>query len=126
MTPDIPELRKQVTRVAIARYAAASGDYNPLHLDEEHARRTGLPSVIAHGLLSFGYAGQLLTDWCGGDPARVRRMRLRFLKPVFPNDELIARGAVTAQTPHGLEVSIEIVRGSEVVAAGDATVAPFQ
>jgi acyl dehydratase len=126
MTADPAPLRKRVTRVNIARYAAASGDFNAQHLDEEHAHRIGLPSVIAHGLLTFGYAGQLLTDWCDGDPERVRRMRLRFLKPVFPNDELEVRGHVTGNSPDGVEVAIEIARGDENVAAGDATVAPFE
>ena len=65
---------KGVSHVQIAQYAAATGDFNPLHFDEEHARRAGLPGVIGHGLLTFGFGSQAVTDWCGGNPDRVRSL----------------------------------------------------
>jgi acyl dehydratase len=82
-----------------------------------------MPGAIAHGLLSFGYVGQLLTDWCDGDPGRVRRMRLRFLRPVRPGDSLEVRGRVTGVDGAGCRVDIEVLHDDAVVAHGDATVA---
>ena len=75
-----------VTRVMIARYACAIGDFNPVHVDDDFARRAGLPSVIAHGPLT----GALLIDAllrAGAAPA-TRGLDLRFREPVFPGDTL--------------------------------------
>jgi len=77
-----------VTRVMIARYACAIGDFNPVHVDDDFARRAGLPSVIAHGPLT----GALLIDAllrAGAAPA-TRGLDLRFREPVFPGDTLEA------------------------------------
>lgn len=117
-----PPLVKRVSRVGIARYAAATGDYNAQHLDEEHARRIGLPGVIAHGMLSFGFVGQLLTTWCDGDPGRVEGVRLRFRCPVFPGDELTV--ALTDPRPVGSSVLVDVrvTRGGEQVVVGSARV----
>src|SRR5882762_3641837 len=101
-------LRKQVDRVSIARYAAASGDFNPLHLDDDHARRQGMPGVIAHGLLTFGWVGQLLTDYCNGDPGRIRSMRVRFVKPVLPGDRIEVRGTISDEANDTTVLAIEV------------------
>src|SRR3989442_15773704 len=61
----LPELRKTVTVEQIRAYAEASGDRNPIHLDEVFARSVGLPGVIAHGLLTMAFGAQLVTDWLG-------------------------------------------------------------
>jgi len=77
-----------VTRVMIARYACAVGDFNPVHLDDDFARRAGLPSVIAHGPLT----GALLLHAAfraAGAP-RSGRLDLRLREPVFPGDHLTA------------------------------------
>jgi acyl dehydratase len=115
-------LNKRVDRVSIARYAAASGDFNPLHLDDDHARRQGLPSVIAHGLLTFGWVGHFLTDYCDGDPGRVHSMRIRFLKPVLPGEEIEVRGTITDEAGDSTTLAIEVARGDEIVASGSALV----
>jgi acyl dehydratase len=115
-------LNKRVDRVSIARYAAASGDFNPLHLDDDHARRQGLPSVIAHGLLTFGWVGHFLTDCCDGDPGRVRSMRIRFLKPVLPGEEIEVRGTITDEAADSTTLAIEVARGDDIVASGSALV----
>src|SRR5258706_15400758 len=116
MTPT--PLTKQVDRVSIARYAAASGDFNPLHLDDDHARRQGMPGVIAHGLLTFGWVGQFLTDYCDGDPGRLRSMRIRFLRPVMPGDQIEVRGTIADDASDAAVLTIEVVRGDELVASG--------
>jgi acyl dehydratase len=71
------------------RYAEASGDHNPIHLDEGVARAVGLPGRINHGLGSLSLvAGGLVGSLAGGDPTRLRRLAVRFTGVVFPGDDL--------------------------------------
>lgn len=92
----LPELVKgPITKDDLKRYGAASGDPNPIHLDDDFARQAGYPGVFAHGMLSMGYLGEFLVR-AGGSPASVRRFRARFAKLTWPGDRVICRGAVTA------------------------------
>jgi acyl dehydratase len=91
----LPALRKEpITREHLRRYAAASGDHNPIHLDDDFAKSAGYPSVFAHGMLSMGYLGEFLAQ-AGGTPAAIRKFRTRFAKLTWPGDELTCRGTVT-------------------------------
>jgi acyl dehydratase len=75
-----------------SRYAAAGGDHNPIHLDEAVARMVGLPGVINHGLGTLSLVtGGLVEHRAGSDPARVRRVKVRFTDVVFPGSELTTR-----------------------------------
>ncbi|MFX0182134.1 MAG: MaoC/PaaZ C-terminal domain-containing protein [Candidatus Hodarchaeota archaeon] len=75
------------------RYAEASGDKNPLHLDKDFAQAVGLPDVILHGLCTMAIATQAIIDHlASGDPTKVRRVKTRFSKPVFMNDILTTEG----------------------------------
>ena len=66
-----------------------SGDYNPLHADPEVAKAAGFPRPILHGLCTYGVAGHaLLRMLCGYEPARLRRMDVRFSSPVFPGETI--------------------------------------
>jgi acyl dehydratase len=77
-----------ITRENLIRYAGASGDFNPIHWNERVATSVGLPNVIAHGMLTMGLAGRLLTDWLG-DPAAVVEYGVRFARPVVvPDDDI--------------------------------------
>lgn len=79
-----------VTRVMIARYAGAVGDFNPIHVDEEFAKSLGLPSVIAHGPLTLALALDEVVDQLG---ARcVRSFSARLSSPVFPGDQIKLTG----------------------------------
>src|SRR5439155_753617 len=71
------ERRVTFTREQIADYAKASGDQNPIHLDNDFARSVGLPGVIAHGMLQMGIAATVASEAAGG-PGRLRRMSVRF------------------------------------------------
>lgn len=72
-----------------ARYAAASLDDNPIHLDEEIAKSAGHPSVILHGLCTMAFAANALVEGpCDGNPDRLDRLKVRFSKPVLPGWEL--------------------------------------
>ena len=90
---DLPPLSKPATdRVQIARYAAASNDFNRLHLDEPFAHALGFPGLFAPGMLAMGFVGQLLTAWLRR--GHVRRLAARFVKIVWPGDELSCRGRI--------------------------------
>jgi acyl dehydratase len=73
------------TREQIAAYAEASGDHNPIHLDDAFARSVGLPGVIAHGMLQMSIAGVVAAEAAGG-PSRLRRLYCRFAGMVVPGD----------------------------------------
>ena len=74
------------------RYAEASGDHNPIHLDENVARMAGLPGIINHGMCTMAIAVKgAVNGLAGGDPTRIRRVGVRFSKPVFPGQELTTR-----------------------------------
>jgi acyl dehydratase len=63
------------------RYAGASGDFNPIHYRDDFARSVGLPGVLAHGMLTMGFAVQPVVEWLG-DPGRVLDYQVRFTRPV--------------------------------------------
>jgi acyl dehydratase len=96
----VGDVREQVlvddlTRTQIVQYAGASGDYNPLHSDDVYAREiAGYPGVFAHGMLTMGITGRLLTDWLGD--GCLLEYGVRFVRQVWPGDALTARGEVTA------------------------------
>lgn len=74
------------------RYAAASGDHNPIHLDDAAARAAGLPGVILHGMSTMAIGCTVAVNGlCGGDAGRLRRMRVRFSRPVQPGCRVVYR-----------------------------------
>ena len=76
-------------------YAGASGDYNPLHSDEKFAREVaGYPGIFAHGMLTMGMTGRVVTDWF--DVGRVTKYGVRFVRQVWPGDTLTATAVVDA------------------------------
>jgi acyl dehydratase len=91
---ELPALAKTpIDRVQLARYAGASGDFNPIHVDETYAKSIGMPSVYAPGMLVVGFLGQLVSDWARG--AQLRRYGVRFIKMVWPGDTVVCKGRVT-------------------------------
>jgi len=86
---------ENLTRTQIVQYAGASGDYNPLHTDEVFATQVaGYPSVFAHGMLTMGMTGKMLTDYLGD--GRLTQFGGRFTSQVWPGDTLSATATVTA------------------------------
>jgi len=84
-----------LTRTQIVQYAGASGDYNPLHTDEIFATQVaGYPAVFAHGMLTMGLTGRMLTDWVGD--GRLVSFGVRFKRQVWPGDTLTATATVEA------------------------------
>jgi acyl dehydratase len=77
----LPPQTFTLRRESMVAYANASGDHNPIHLDEAWAKQVGLPDVIAHGMLTMGIAVRVVTDWLG-DPGAVTSYGVRFTRPV--------------------------------------------
>ncbi|MBA3749215.1 MAG: hypothetical protein H0W96_17225 [Solirubrobacterales bacterium] len=75
------------------RYAGASGDFNPIHIDEDFARAVGLPGRILHGLYTMAQVARALTD-AGGGPASLRRLSVQFRGMGVPESELTITGSV--------------------------------
>jgi acyl dehydratase len=93
-----------LTRTQIVQYAGASGDYNPLHSDEIFATQVaGFPSVFAHGMLTMGLTGKMVTNYVGD--GRLRSFGGRFQAQVWPGDTLTARAEVVdVRTDDGVGV----------------------
>jgi 3-hydroxybutyryl-CoA dehydratase len=97
-------------------YAGASGDFNPIHIDSEAAKAAGLGGVILQGLCTLGWAVEAVAVFVG-DPGRIRRVRVRFSKPVRPEDTVTFQGRVTAVQDGKLtaEISATNQRGEDVL-----------
>ena len=86
-------LVEDLKRTQIVQYAGASGDYNPLHTDEIYAIKVaGYPSVFAHGMLTMGMTGRMLTNYVGD--VRLAKFGVRFTSQVWPGDTLNATATV--------------------------------
>jgi acyl dehydratase len=88
-----PFVDAPLTRTDFVRYQGASGDMNPIHHDDDFARRAGYPSVFAPGMFAAGVLGMFLTEWLG--PANVRRIKVRFREQAWPGDVLTYTAHVT-------------------------------
>jgi len=92
----VAERAFELTRDSLVRYAGASGDFNPIHYRDDVAASVGLPGVLAHGMLTMGFAVQPVVDWVG-DPARVTDYQVRFTRPVVVDPEQGAEVTVVAK-----------------------------
>jgi acyl dehydratase len=126
---ELPALAKApIDRVQLSRYAGASGDFNPVHVDEVYAKSVGLPSVYAPGMLVMGMLGQLISDWARG--GQMRRYHVRFIKMVWPGDTVVCKGRVSDRHGEGgryfveVELWAENQRG-ELVMKGNSTLQLF-
>jgi acyl dehydratase len=122
---EVLDLAVTHTREQIKAYADASGDQNPIHQDDAIARSVGLPGVIAHGMLNYGLLSRALTDWLG-DPARLRRLTVRFSNMVQPGDTVRCRGRVKSVAGDGrsaiLDVWMENQRADKVLSHAEALI----
>ena len=114
---------ENLERRDFVKYAGASGDFNPIHYDEPHARAAGHDGVFAQGMLTAGVAAHAVADWFG--LANVRRFSVRFQAQVWPGDTVTAVGEVTEITTESeravveAEVHVENQDG-DVVLSGEA------
>lgn len=116
---------ENISRTRLVMYAGASGDYNPLHTDEVYVTKVaGYPTVFAHGMLSMGATGKLLTDWVGD--GRLTKYGVRFVNQVWPGDTLTATATVDAvrdeDGQHFADFSVTTVnQDGKPVVTGSAT-----
>lgn len=83
---ELPGLMARITRAGLVRYAGASLDFNPIHWNERFAKEVGLDDVIAHGMLTMGLGGRMVTDWLE-DPGKLLDYGVRFTRPVVVPDD---------------------------------------
>jgi len=97
-----PLAKPPITQEQLNRYADASGDHNPIHLDEEAAHRVGLDSVIAHGMLSMAFLGQFIDSHIADVPgAYIEQLQARFVNMVRPGDTITCHGIVKERASTG-------------------------
>jgi acyl dehydratase len=92
----VAEKTYQLSRDTLVRYAGASGDFNPIHYRDDFATSVGLPGVIAHGMLTMGFAVQPVVDWIG-DPGKIVDYQVKFTRPVPVDAEAGATVTVVAK-----------------------------
>ncbi|HEY7521824.1 MAG TPA: MaoC/PaaZ C-terminal domain-containing protein [Methylomirabilota bacterium] len=121
-----PLVKGPIAQIQLTRYAGASGDFNPIHQDDEFAKAAGMGGVFGHGMLSMGFVAQAVTDWAGA--GRVRKIGVRFAALVRLKDVVTCRGRVIATSQKNgvnlveLDIWAENGKGEKVV-TGKATVA---
>ena len=91
----IPELKVTPDKYLPHRYAGASGDFNPIHIDPEFAKQVGLPGNILHGLYSMAQVARANAAAAGGDPRKLKRLAVQFRGMGFPEQEITVSGTVS-------------------------------
>ena len=107
----IPELRVTPDKYIPHRYAGASGDFNPIHIDQEFAKGVGLPSTILHGLYSMAQVARAQTAAAGGDPSKLKRLTVQFRGMGFPEQEIVVTGTVREVRDGRAVVDTEAAQG---------------
>jgi len=100
-----PFVVEDLTRTDLVRYAGASGDFNPIHHDENFARAAGNPTVFGHGMLTAGLLARCITDFVGA--GNLRRYKVRFATRVWPGDTITCAGRVTRRYDEAGEARID-------------------
>jgi len=101
----IPELRVTPDKYLPHRYAGASGDFNPIHIDREFAQQVGLPSNILHGLYSMAQVARAVTGSAGGDPRTLKRLSVQFRGMGLPEQEIVVTGSSNEEGVIALEAA---------------------
>ena len=96
-----------LTRTDIVRYQGASGDFNPIHHDDDFAQSAGYPAAFSVGMLQAGILASYATDWLG--PRNVRAFGVQFREQVWPGDRLVCSGTVVARDDAARTVDLELV-----------------
>jgi 3-hydroxybutyryl-CoA dehydratase len=103
----VPELKVTPDKYLPHRYAGASGDFNPIHIDAEFAKAVGLPNNILHGLYSMGLVARANTALADGDPRALKRLSVQFRGMGAPEQEIVVTG--TVKSVDGDRVTVDTV-----------------
>jgi acyl dehydratase len=104
-TEPVGEAKQHVDADQTVRYAEPSGDHNPIHLDEDFARAVGLPGIINHGLCTMAFVSHAVIGVAGADPRTLKRLAVRFAKPVRPGQDISTRVWGTGAGAFGFETA---------------------
>jgi len=117
------EMKQFVDKYRPIYYAGASGDFNLIHIDPEFGKSVGLGGNILQGLCTMAYSAHLFTDWAN-DPAKLKRLKVRFKRPVRPEDDvtIIAEVASLEGDSAVLSLVAKNQKGEEVLTNSEATV----
>ena len=119
----IPEFRVTPDKYLPHRYAGASGDFNPIHIDREFAAQVGLPTNILHGLYSMAQVARANAEVAGGDPRKLKRLSVQFRGMGLPETEMVVTG--TVKEVRGDRVVIDTVAeqdGNKIIRNAEAEV----
>jgi acyl dehydratase len=117
----LPSISKVVIQEDINTYAVASGDPNPLHLDQGFAANTHFGQIVAHGMLVLAYVSEMMTQVYGRHWLEAGRIKVRFRSPVYPGDRVTTFGQVVKLTEENGDVHLECLvkclneKGEEVI-----------
>jgi acyl dehydratase len=118
----LPDLAVTPDRYVTVRYAGASGDFNPIHIDEEFARSVGLPGRILHGLWTMAQVARAQTEAAGG-PQRLRRLSVQFRGMGVPEQEVVVSSKVREVSGGVAIVDAEARQGdTRIVRRGEAEI----
>jgi acyl dehydratase len=107
------------------RYAGASGDFNPIHIDKEFAQQVGLPSTILHGLWSMAQVARACVNAAGGDPRSLRRLSVQFRGMGFPEQEIAVTGSVKEESDGRVVIAAEAAQGdNKIIKNAEAELTP--
>ena len=107
----IPELRVTPDKYLPHRYAGASGDFNPIHIDDELAKAVGLPRNILHGLYSMGLVAKASAALAEGDPRALKRLSVQMRGMGVPEQEIVVSGTVKAVDGNRVTVDTVAAQG---------------
>jgi acyl dehydratase len=107
------------------RYAGASGDFNPIHIDPDFAKQVGLPSNILHGLYSMAQVARACTQAAGGDPRSLRRLSVQFRGMGFPEQEIAVTGKAKESRDGAVVVDVVAEQGgNQIIRNAEAELEP--
>jgi acyl dehydratase len=119
---ELPELRVTPDRYLTVRYAGASGDFNPIHIDEEFAKQVGLPGRILHGLWTMGQVARAQTEAAGG-PHALRRLSVQFRGMGLLEEEITVRSTVRSVADGIAHIDTEAwQRDAAIIRRGEADI----
>lgn len=118
---ELPTLSVTPDKYVPHRYAGASGDFNPIHIDPEFAKAVGMPGNILHGLYTMAQVARAMVDAGGGDPRALKRLSVQFRGMGFPEREIVVRGTVKESVDGRVTVgTVAEQEGNEIIRNAEA------